>query len=130
MDEQDSASIRAATGVVKWFDSRKGFGFIIGPSGQDVLAHFTNIEGTGFRILKDGWTVVYDADRTSKGWKATRIILPPGALEADQPAPLPPPSKGGDSTKPKIVVVIKKPGQDSRDRASGGDSGTTRDTHQ
>lgn len=61
-------------GVVKWFDSRKGFGFVIGPDGRDVFVHYTIIEGTGFRSLKDGAAVRYDAARTEKGWRATRVV--------------------------------------------------------
>jgi len=122
MGEQDNESIRAASGVVKWFDARKGFGFIIGPSGQDVLAHFSKIEGEGFRILKDGWTVVYDADKTPKGWKATRIVLPPDALKPNPPAPPPQAPSDNNSKKPNVVVVIKKPqDHDSQHPASGGD---------
>ena len=45
------------TGTVKWFDTKKGFGFIIGPEGQDVFVHFSSIEGDGFRSLKDGEAV-------------------------------------------------------------------------
>jgi len=61
------------TGTVKWFDPRKGFGFIIGPDGQDIFVHFTVIEGDGFRVLKDGSTVTYDAEHNEKGWRATRV---------------------------------------------------------
>lgn len=61
-------------GVVKWFDPKKGFGFIIGPEGQDIFAHFSVIEGEGFRVLKDGGGVNYDAERTDKGWHATRVV--------------------------------------------------------
>jgi len=61
-------------GVVKWFDPRKGFGFIVGPQGQDIFVHFSVIEGEGFRALKDGSTVVYDAQAGEKGWKATRVV--------------------------------------------------------
>lgn len=72
-------------GVVKWFDPRKGFGFIVGPQGQDIFVHFSCIEGEGFRVLKDGSKVNYDAQRWEKGWKATRckrvddveIVVPP-----------------------------------------------------
>ncbi|MDB5354004.1 MAG: cspLA, partial [Phycisphaerales bacterium] len=42
------------SGQVKWFDSKKGFGFILGPQGQDVFVHFSSIDGDGFRSLKDG----------------------------------------------------------------------------
>ncbi len=48
------------TGTVKWFDTKKGFGFIIGPEGQDVFVHFSSIEGEGFKSLKDGETVEYE----------------------------------------------------------------------
>jgi CspA family cold shock protein len=65
--------LQEVEGVVKWFDPRKGFGFIIGPEGQDIFAHFSTIEGDGFRVLKDGCRVVYDAIKTDKGWKAARV---------------------------------------------------------
>jgi CspA family cold shock protein len=66
--------IAGAEGAVKWFDPRKGFGFIVGPTGQDIFAHFTVITGEGFRVLHDGSTVEYDAERGPDGrWKATRI---------------------------------------------------------
>lgn len=73
MSESASGQITGAEGVVKWFDPRKGFGFIVGPEGQDIFAHFSVIEGEGFRVLKDGSSVVYDATKTDKGWKATRV---------------------------------------------------------
>ncbi len=56
---------------MKWFDPRKGFGFLVGPEGQDIFVHYSIIQGDGFRVLKDGSTVQYDAERTDKGWKAT-----------------------------------------------------------
>ena len=61
------------TGTVKWFDTKKGFGFIIGPEGQDVFVHFSSIEGDGFRSLKDGETVDYDIAQGAKGYSATRV---------------------------------------------------------
>lgn len=61
------------TGNVKWFDTKKGFGFIIGPEGQDVFVHFSSIEGDGFRSLKDGEAVDYDIARGDKGFSATRV---------------------------------------------------------
>ena len=65
------------TGTVKWFDPKKGFGFIIGPDGQDIFVHFTKIEGEGFRVLKDGSQVTYDAEKSDKGWNASRVVRPP-----------------------------------------------------
>ena len=61
------------TGNVKWFDTKKGFGFIVGPEGQDVFVHFSSIEGDGFRSLKDGESVDYDIARGDKGFSATRV---------------------------------------------------------
>ena len=60
-------------GKVKWFDSRKGYGFIIGEQGQDVFIHYSSICGEGFRALKDGETVEYDLVETEKGWQARDI---------------------------------------------------------
>jgi CspA family cold shock protein len=75
-----------ADGVVKWFDPKKGFGFVIGPEGQDIFVHYTKITGDGFRVLKDGSHVSYDAEKTDKGWHASRVTrtetaegLPPRA---------------------------------------------------
>lgn len=74
MNDESPRQITETEGKVKWFDPRKGFGFIIGPDGQDIFAHFSRIEGEGFRVLKDGGTVEYDATLTEKGWHATRIV--------------------------------------------------------
>ena len=46
-----------ATGTVKWFDVKKGFGFLMNADGKDVFVHFSSIEGDGFRSLKDGEVV-------------------------------------------------------------------------
>lgn len=73
MSEQPDAYLEAIEGEVKWFDPRKGYGFIVGPEGQDIFAHYTVIEGDGFRVLRDGAMVTYDAEHSSKGWKATRV---------------------------------------------------------
>lgn len=83
MTEQGSQRLEGVEGVVKWFDPRKGFGFIVGPQGQDIFAHFSVIVGEGFRALKDGSTVTYDAALTDKGWKATKIVRGPDSLEVN-----------------------------------------------
>ena len=54
-------------GTVKWFDSKKGFGFILNPDGQDVFVHFSSIEGEGFRVLKDGERVSYEQTERGQG---------------------------------------------------------------
>ena len=60
-------------GTVKWFDSKKGFGFILNPQGQDVFVHFSSIEGDGFRVLKDGERVSFEQLTGEKGLLARRV---------------------------------------------------------
>lgn len=76
MSEVGHGRLEGIEGLVKWFDPRKGFGFIVGPDGQDIFVHYSCIEGDGFRVLKDGSPVVYDAEESDKGWKATRVRRP------------------------------------------------------
>jgi len=73
MGDEAANLLRDVEGTVKWFDPRKGFGFIVGPEGQDIFVHYTQIEGDGFRVLRDGSPVKYDAERTDKGWHATKV---------------------------------------------------------
>jgi len=74
MADAPSKSLVDAEGTVKWFDPKKGFGFIVGPEGQDIFVHFTQIEGEGFRVLIDGTKVRYDANKGDRGWHATRVV--------------------------------------------------------
>ncbi|MHC4561853.1 MAG: cold-shock protein [Planctomycetota bacterium] len=60
-------------GKVKWFDPKKGYGFIIGDQGQDVFVHYTSISGDGFRALKDGETVDYEMIQGDKGYQARNV---------------------------------------------------------
>ena len=64
----------ATKGTVKWFNSSKGFGFIE-PSegGNDVFAHFSEIEMEGYKTLTEGQEVEYDLEDGEKGPKAARI---------------------------------------------------------
>ena len=62
------------SGQVKWFDSKKGFGFIVGPEGQDVFVHFSSIQGDGFRSLKDGEAVEYEMVQGDKGLSAHKVM--------------------------------------------------------
>ena len=87
MGDHEGKPIQQAEGVVKWFDPRKGYGFIIGPDGQDVFVHYTSIEGEGFRALRDGSVVRYDATCEPSGWKASRVerVEPPDVVVVPKP---------------------------------------------
>ena len=60
-------------GKVKWFDPKKGFGFLVGPEGQDVFVHYTHIMAEGFRTLKDGEDVDYELTEGDKGYQARDV---------------------------------------------------------
>ena len=60
-------------GSVKWYDCKKGFGFIVNSEGEDVFCHFTSIEGDGFRRLYDGEQVEFEVQRGPKGLNASRV---------------------------------------------------------
>jgi CspA family cold shock protein len=74
MADTPSSVLTNIDGIVKWFDQKKGFGFIVGPEGQDVFVHYSQINGEGYRVLKDGSRVNYDAAKGEKGWHATRVV--------------------------------------------------------
>lgn len=72
-------------GTVKWFDVKKGFGFIVNETGKDVFVHYSSIEGDGFRSLKDGEKVEYEEAGGSKGLHALhvkRIAAPAPTMNA------------------------------------------------
>ncbi|MBW6493269.1 MAG: cold-shock protein [Burkholderiaceae bacterium] len=63
-----------ATGTVKWFNESKGFGFITPESGgDDLFAHFSAIQGTGFKTLAEGQKVTFDVVTGPKGQQAANI---------------------------------------------------------
>ena len=62
-----------ASGKVKWFDNKKGFGFIAQDTGKDVFVHHTSIVGQGFKTLNEGDEVVFDVVAGDKGLKAQNV---------------------------------------------------------
>jgi cold shock protein len=62
-----------ASGKVKWWDRRKGYGFIVGDGGKDVFVHYTTIRGNGFRSLEPDEVVNYDLIEGPKGLKAENV---------------------------------------------------------
>ena len=63
------------TGIVKWFDSDKGYGFIENDNGEDVFVHFSVIKKQGFRALEAGQKVMYTCIKTDKGLQAKEVII-------------------------------------------------------
>lgn len=62
-----------ATGTVKWFDDRKGYGFIEQEGGPDVFVHHSGIEGVGFKTLNEGERVSFDVEQGRKGPAAVNV---------------------------------------------------------
>jgi CspA family cold shock protein len=61
------------SGKVKWFDNKKGFGFILHESGKDVFVHYSSIQGKGYKTLAEGEVVCFDLVESTKGWKAQNV---------------------------------------------------------
>jgi CspA family cold shock protein len=62
-------------GQVKWFNEKKGFGFIVNQQGDDIFVHYKDIQGTGFKTLHENDTVTFVLDKGPKGFKAQDVIL-------------------------------------------------------
>ncbi len=62
-----------ASGKVKWFDNKKGYGFIAQEGGQDVFVHHTSIIGNGYKTLREGEIVSFEIISTDKGPKAEKV---------------------------------------------------------
>ncbi len=63
-----------AEGVVKWFNDKKGFGFIEQDAGGDVFVHHSSITMTGFRTLSEGERVTFEIEEGNKGPAAKNVI--------------------------------------------------------
>ena len=63
------------TGIVKWFDANKGYGFITSDEGEDIFVHYTAISGTGYRSLEEGQRVTFEVIQSDKGSHAQNVSL-------------------------------------------------------
>jgi len=62
-----------SSGTVKWFSSKKGYGFITMEDGQEVFVHYTSIDGNGFRSLEQGEQVQFEVAQGPKGLQAAKV---------------------------------------------------------
>lgn len=71
-------------GTVKWFNAKKGYGFIASADGQDIFVHYASISGDGFKTLKEGDVVSFDIVSGDKGPRADKVVRKAG--QRKQPA--------------------------------------------
>lgn len=62
-------------GTVKWFNDSKGYGFLSQENGEDIFVHFTSIQGTGYRTLKEGQEVEFTVEQGPKGLSAANVTV-------------------------------------------------------
>ena len=72
--EKEEAVSERKTGTVKWFNDRKGFGFIRVDDAQDVFVHYSALQGEGFKTLKEGEPVEFDLVDGAKGPQAANVV--------------------------------------------------------
>jgi len=72
-------------GTVKWFNPRKGYGFISNEDGHDIFVHYASISGDGYRTLTEGDTVTFDVVEGEKGLRAENVILKPASKSKAAP---------------------------------------------
>jgi CspA family cold shock protein len=74
-----------AEGTVKWFNSRKGYGFIATTDGKDVFVHYSSITSEGYKTLAEGDPVTFDIVQGEKGPRAENVIPRAGAGKTEEP---------------------------------------------
>lgn len=62
-----------AQGIIKWFNDRKGYGFISQEDGNDVFVHFSSIEATGYKTLSEGDNVDFEIEESDRGPEAKNV---------------------------------------------------------
>jgi CspA family cold shock protein len=90
-----------AEGTVKWFNPRKGYGFIADKEGRDIFVHYASISGEGYKTLNEGDTVSFDVVEGEKGLRAENVI-PKEAARGKTPKAAPeskPTSESGEATE-------------------------------
>lgn len=63
------------TGTIKWFDAKKGYGFISREQGEDIFVHYSAIQGDGYRVLEEGQKVEFEVIQGKKGLESRNLTL-------------------------------------------------------
>ena len=63
------------TGIVKWFNAEKGYGFIQRDNGEDVFVHYSAIQSEGYRTLEEGARVSFVVQQGAKGLQADEVMI-------------------------------------------------------
>ena len=69
-------------GKVKWFNPRKGYGFIATQDGRDIFVHYSSISGDGYKTLNEGDPVTFDVVEGDKGLRAENVVAQTAAAES------------------------------------------------
>jgi len=72
-------------GKVKWFNPRKGYGFIATADGRDIFVHYSSISGDGYKTLVEGDPVTFDIVEGEKGLRAENVTAQPASGSTDAP---------------------------------------------
>ncbi len=65
----------ALEGTIKWFNDKKGYGFIKRENGDDVFVHYSSIVAEGFKTLVEGQRVQFDIEEGNKGLRAVNVVI-------------------------------------------------------
>lgn len=98
-----------AEGKVKWFNTRKGYGFISTDDGKDIFVHYSNIESEGYKTLAEGDPVTFDIVGGEKGPRAENVVC--------KGAPKSKPAPRDDSAPKAKAAPRRKPAPKVEDQA-------------
>ncbi len=71
---RDNERMSSKTGKVKWFNPKKGYGFIESDDGEDCFVHFSEIQSEGFKTLHEGQAVEFEKTMGQKGPQASKVV--------------------------------------------------------
>jgi CspA family cold shock protein len=74
LDEVRQKERFMSEGTVKWFNPRKGYGFITAEDGKDIFVHYADISGEGYKTLVEGDPVSFDVVESEKGLRAENVV--------------------------------------------------------